>query len=52
MVGSHRSRKSRSYASENGLGHGYPLEYGQRNASVVDPFGHRWMLAGPLLGEL
>jgi uncharacterized glyoxalase superfamily protein PhnB len=27
-------------------------DYGQRNASVVDPFGHRWMLAGPLLGDL
>lgn len=23
-------------------------EYGQRNASLVDPFGHRWMLAGPM----
>lgn len=23
-------------------------EYGTRNASLVDPFGHRWMLAGPL----
>jgi predicted enzyme related to lactoylglutathione lyase len=22
-------------------------DYGQRNASLYDPFGHRWMLAGP-----
>lgn len=27
--------------------------YGQRNATVIDPFGHRWMLAGPMrAGEL
>jgi predicted enzyme related to lactoylglutathione lyase len=24
--------------------------HGSRNAAVVDPFGHRWMLAGPLTG--
>ena len=23
-------------------------DYGQRNASLIDPFGHRWMLAGPI----
>lgn len=23
-------------------------EYGTRNATVIDPFGHRWMLAGPM----
>jgi predicted enzyme related to lactoylglutathione lyase len=23
-------------------------EYGQRNATLVDPSGHRWMLAGPI----
>ncbi len=22
--------------------------YGSRNATIIDPFGHRWMLAGPL----
>ncbi|HYJ68868.1 MAG TPA: VOC family protein [Nocardioidaceae bacterium] len=26
-------------------------EYGQRNATLVDPFGHRWMLAGPMRSE-
>jgi predicted enzyme related to lactoylglutathione lyase len=26
-------------------------EYGQRNASLVDPYGHRWMLAGPMRTE-
>ncbi len=25
-------------------------DYGQRNASLYDPFGHRWMLAGPAPG--
>ena len=24
--------------------------YGSRNASVIDPFGHRWMLSGPQTG--
>jgi predicted enzyme related to lactoylglutathione lyase len=24
--------------------------YGARNATVVDPFGHRWMLSGPVTG--
>jgi len=24
--------------------------YGTRNATIVDPFGHRWMLSGPLTG--
>jgi uncharacterized glyoxalase superfamily protein PhnB len=24
--------------------------YGARNATIVDPFGHRWMLSGPLTG--
>ncbi|MEE2034816.1 VOC family protein [Rhodococcus chondri] len=23
---------------------------GHRNATLIDPFGHRWMLAGPLTG--
>lgn len=27
-------------------------EYGFRNASLFDPFGHRWMVAGPLLEHL
>lgn len=22
--------------------------YGRRNATLIDPFGHRWMLSGPL----
>jgi predicted enzyme related to lactoylglutathione lyase len=26
--------------------------YGTRNASLVDPFGHRWMLSGPLARPL
>ncbi len=25
-------------------------EHGSRNATVVDPFGHRWMLTGPMRG--
>ncbi|TFV58243.1 glyoxalase [Mycobacterium sp. PS03-16] len=25
-------------------------EHGSRNATIVDPFGHRWMLTGPLTG--
>ncbi|CDO09714.1 glyoxalase [Mycolicibacterium cosmeticum] len=25
-------------------------EHGSRNAAIVDPFGHRWMLAGPRTG--
>jgi predicted enzyme related to lactoylglutathione lyase len=24
--------------------------YGTRNATIVDPFGHRWMLSGPVTG--
>jgi uncharacterized glyoxalase superfamily protein PhnB len=24
--------------------------YGSRNATVIDPFGHRWMLTGPVTG--
>ena len=26
--------------------------YGARNATIVDPFGHRWMLSGPMTGVL
>ncbi|GGC68356.1 glyoxalase [Hoyosella rhizosphaerae] len=26
--------------------------HGQRNATLVDPFGHRWMLSAPLGGQL
>jgi predicted enzyme related to lactoylglutathione lyase len=26
-------------------------DYGQRNASVIDPYGHRWMLAGPMRSD-
>jgi len=26
--------------------------YGSRMATIVDPFGHRWMLAGPMRGAL
>ena len=26
--------------------------HGSRNATIVDPFGHRWMLAGPMAGTL
>ncbi|MCT7658219.1 VOC family protein [Mycobacterium deserti] len=25
-------------------------EHGSRNATIVDPFGHRWMLTGPVTG--
>ena len=25
-------------------------DYGARNATIVDPFGHRWMLSGPVTG--
>lgn len=25
--------------------------HGHRNATLLDPFGHRWMLVGPLTGE-
>ena len=25
--------------------------YGQRNAWVIDPFGHRWLLSSPLTGD-
>jgi predicted enzyme related to lactoylglutathione lyase len=24
--------------------------YGARNATIIDPFGHRWMLSGPITG--
>jgi uncharacterized glyoxalase superfamily protein PhnB len=24
--------------------------YGARNATIIDPFGHRWMLSGPAIG--
>ena len=31
--------------------HGEPVEnYGARNATIIDPFGHRWMLSGPSTG--
>lgn len=26
-------------------------DYGSRNATIVDPFGHRWMLSGPASAE-
>ena len=26
--------------------------HGSRNATVIDPFGHRWMLSGPVTGAL
>lgn len=26
--------------------------HGNRNATLLDPFGHRWMLVGPLTGRL
>lgn len=26
--------------------------HGSRNATVIDPFGHRWMLSGPVLGSV
>lgn len=26
--------------------------YGSRNAAIVDPFGHRWMLSGPVTGAI
>ena len=26
--------------------------YGARNATIVDPFGHRWMLSGPVTGAV
>ena len=25
--------------------------YGRRNATLIDPFGHRWMLSGPAKGD-
>lgn len=25
--------------------------YGARNATIIDPFGHRWMLSGPVTGS-
>ena len=25
--------------------------HGHRNATLIDPFGHRWMLVGPLTGD-
>lgn len=31
--------------------HREPYEnYGARNATIIDPFGHRWMLSGPVTG--
>jgi len=26
--------------------------YGSRNATIIDPFGHRWMISGPLRGSI
>jgi predicted enzyme related to lactoylglutathione lyase len=26
--------------------------YGSRNATIIDPFGHRWMLSGPVTGAV
>jgi uncharacterized glyoxalase superfamily protein PhnB len=26
--------------------------YGSRNATIIDPFGHRWMLSGPISGTV
>ena len=26
--------------------------YGARNATIIDPFGHRWMLSGPAIGAV
>lgn len=26
--------------------------YGSRNATIIDPFGHRWMLSGPVQGSV
>ena len=26
--------------------------YGSRNATIIDPFGHRWMLSGPVSGAV
>ena len=26
--------------------------YGSRNATIIDPFGHRWMLSGPVRGAV
>jgi uncharacterized glyoxalase superfamily protein PhnB len=26
--------------------------YGTRNATIIDPFGHRWMFSGPMSGEV
>ena len=26
--------------------------HGARAATIIDPFGHRWMLSGPVLGRL
>jgi uncharacterized glyoxalase superfamily protein PhnB len=26
--------------------------YGARNATIIDPFGHRWMLSGPVTGAV
>ena len=25
-------------------------DYGSRNATIIDPFGHRWMISGPVAG--
>jgi uncharacterized glyoxalase superfamily protein PhnB len=40
-----RARESRAVVQRE------PYEnYGARNATIVDPFGHRWMLSGPVTG--
>lgn len=40
-----RARESRAVVQRE------PYEnYGARNATIVDPFGHRWMLSGPATG--
>ena len=26
--------------------------YGSRGAAIIDPFGHRWMLSGPMIGAI
>ena len=36
-----RRRRSQREAYEN---------YGSRSATIIDPFGHRWMLSGPVTG--